>query len=138
MKVLFAVLAIVLATAVTGCASLADNSASARLAVYYSTAKILKGDTERAARARVIVQKLKEGISADASITVDKAMDLTLLLIDFDKLDAADEALIRLVLLEAKAELKSRIGDGLLSADQEVKLLTVLTWIETATFMVEE
>ncbi len=129
-------LAACLCLSLIACAALAERESSAKLAVQFATLKVLSNQPERAERVRELVAEGKEYIESDTSVTVAFLADQARARINWGSLDLADQLLIGAVLDEAEAELRKRIGEGLLSEDQRLQLAMVLDWIDTAALMI--
>lgn len=52
--------------------------------------------------------------------------------IRWDRLDVADRLLLDALLIELRAELEARMGDGVLSPEHRTRIETVLDWVEQA------
>lgn len=116
-----------------GCSLLQDRDARLQLAVSYATLKTIDRSSsisaqdviEGVARARAVVER-------DQDVTIGLLASQVRQTIRWDRLDAADRLLLDAVLLEAEAELARRIGEGVLSPDDRVAVLTLLDWISSA------
>ena len=107
---------------------------AAHVAVSYATAKFVEkaGDgTAQAARAARVVQVLDavQGLAdGDSSVTVDVLRVFVIQRLPVD-LSPADRTLAGVLIDAAAAELKKRIGDGLVSPDAKLQVKEVLQWI---------
>lgn len=122
-----------LALAFAGCSFLQSIEPDTKqLAVQYATLKVIDGDSDRAARVVDLVQEGRQYVESGASVTVAALYEGVRDRIDWQSLDPADRILIEAILTRARERLREEIGVGLLDPDQQVKVLTVLDWIEAA------
>lgn len=112
-----------------GCATM-DNNMRSQLAVGYATDKIIKERPERAMRVIEQVQKARTLITNPDPVSIASLDTAVKESIDWSKLDAADRVLVSALLIEARERLEYEIGEGMLDADQRVKVMAVLDWID--------
>ncbi len=125
-----------LVTALTACASFQQNLASEKVVVQYATMKFIEADLEdRAGRAA----KIRE-VAADAKSFFDGGVATVPMLEQAVRdrvvplqLSPADRVLAAALIDTVVAELQTRVGKGLVPADQAYQVSTVLGWIVDAT-----
>lgn len=126
---------LLLAAALLGCASIADNNADTRLIVQYSTLKVC--DTqERAARCAEIAAEVARYANDTAQLTVSALMFAIEDQIDWTSLDAADALLVRTLTARLRAELVERLGEDVLPEDLRLAATTVADWVIEASALV--
>lgn len=135
MKNLLITIALSLGVILSGCAILEENPSTAKLTIQVAVLKIIDGDSDRADRVVEIAQKARFHVSSDSSVTIEAIDGEIRRHIRWDTLGAAEKLLVNAILDEAKQRLQDEIGAGLLDADQKVKVITVLDWIEQAAGM---
>ena len=133
-------LAIILATALalTGCKTLEENQSGARLVVTYAVMKYVeRGDTaedraRKAQRIRAIASDVQRLASGDpVTLTfIGEAVRAQLAPLN---LSPADLFLANELLNLLMTELQTKVGEGILDADQLVQVATVLGWVIEAT-----
>lgn len=109
-----------------------DSPATAELTFKYATAKIIDADVERADRVLSAVADAREFVGSDESVTVSFLYEQAVARVDFERLDPADAILIRAVIQNASERLQREVGGGVLNGEQEIRLLTILDWVESA------
>lgn len=114
----------------SGCSFVEDNPNTARLTTQYATAKVIGGDSERAARIVEITSQIKLTIAEDTSATIAALNTYVRGEIRWEKLEPEDTILIDAVLSNAVARLEEEVSAGLLDPGQRIQLTTFLTWIE--------
>jgi hypothetical protein len=119
--------------ALLGCSALATRPATARLAVTYAVSKYIEGGDrpgERAQRVRDVATKVLAVAQGD-SVTVD-----VLKVIAINQLPAnlspADRALAGAIIDVVVEELKLRVANGVLPADQLLTVRNVVQWVADA------
>lgn len=125
---------IVVALLLGGCAALEHVESSpttAALTLQYGTLKYIGDDTGKAQRVYDTAGSLATGIE-DESVSLALLDDQMRAAINWQSLDAADTLLLNTLLAQLRAELESRMGTGLLSAEDRVRLQQVLTWVRDA------
>lgn len=115
-----------------GCAIVEERPSGARLAVTYATLKIIDGDADRADRVRAIAEQVKTYANDDPQLTVDLLIRQARALIEWDRLDAADTALVDTLLIELAARLKEELGEDLIPVELRVTVVTVADWVIAA------
>lgn len=130
------VAAVVATFTLSGCQTIQDNPAVARLAVEYATLKAIDEKPDRAARVAKIAGQVRANAEGGASATVALIRTAVLAEIRWDKLDQADALLIRSLIDVAAAELEKRVGDGLIDPEQRLIVAEVAGWIESAALAV--
>lgn len=122
-----------LALLVSGCSFLQSIEPDTKqLAVQYATLKVIDGDADKAARVVELVQEGRDYVQSDASVSVAALYEGVRDRINWQSLDPADRILVEAILTRARERLRDEIGVGLLDPDQQLKVLTVLDWIEAA------
>lgn len=132
--VLGALLIVALLFAVNACAVLEKVESSpvaAQLTVQYATLKYIDGSDAKAVRVLNVVDAIRPSIDDD-SVTLAILDERLRSYINWERLDAADRLLLTALLDQVKAELTERIGEGLVDAQDKVRLHRVLDWVETA------
>ncbi len=121
------------------CASLAGCNSSeqlaSKIAVQYAVGKYVEHQpqdarAETAHRISVVVETVST-LSENDSTTVDALRAYVAQRLG-DKLSPADRVLAGAIIDAAAVELKARVGDGVLKADQLVKVREVLSWVSEA------
>lgn len=127
-------LAVIILVLTAGCASTGENSQlTESLFVKYATAKVIANNPDKAVAVLDLVEQAKQYVDSDTGTVSIAALDQAARdRIPWDRLDAADQMLVDAVLVEARQRLEQAIGDGILDADQRVRLSRVLGWIEQA------
>lgn len=130
MKILMSV---ILALSLMGCSVLSTVSEDRnQLAVQYATLKVMESDSVSGDRIAGLVADAREYVSAGESVAVSALASAARERLNESGLSPADKILIDAILTRAQARLEAEIGEGLLSEDQRLQLLTVLEWIESA------
>lgn len=118
-----------------GCAvieSAKESPATAYITVQYATAKIVRGDTDRASATINKVTVARSFINRSAEVTVSNLVSEVRENINWGDIAVEDRMLIEIILAQAEQDLQVRIGEGFLDADQRVTIVTLLDWIEEA------
>lgn len=140
MKPLSRILLVVSALLITlsGCSTIQEqidkNPDASKLAVQIATMKVIEANGnahDRALTTRSIVSEAKVWVDTE-SVTVDILHDKVMERITTLNLAPSDKALASLLADTAVAELKKRIGDGLIPADKRVTINEVLSWVDDA------
>lgn len=130
MKILMSV---ILALSLMGCSVLSTVSEDRnQIAVQYATLKAMESDSVDGNRVVELVTQAREYVSAGESVAVSALASAARERLSESGLSPADKILIDAILTRAQARLEAEIGEGLLSEDQRLQLLTVLEWIESA------
>lgn len=131
-------IAAVAALSMTGCATLQNNSGSARLVVSYATLKVIEAgkspeaQAERAQNIRRIASDAKsildlESVSLEFLQSAVRARLADLSLSPADRMLA--DGLVNLIV----QELQLKVDSGVLSEEQRYRVSTVLGWVIDAT-----
>lgn len=118
----------------SGCATMwavAENPVFQRT-VQYGVIKYLSSEPDKQPQALEIVRQLQSYTEQSAELTVYDLEEMTLEAIPWDKLDPADEFLLLGMIADISELLRDQVGDGLLNADDKVKVRAFLGWIEQA------
>lgn len=126
------IVTLTLAFFLTACTLLEEQDARLRLAVEYTTLKVIESSDVTSKRVIEGVKRARSLVETDAQITVESLVDDVRSGIRWDELDNSDRLLLDVILVEVETELKARVGDGFLSADDKVAVTTLLNWIERA------
>lgn len=130
MKILMSV---ILALSLMGCSVLSTVSEDRnQIAVQYATLKVMESDSVDGSRIVELVTDAREYVRAGESVAVSALASAARERLAESGLSPADKILIDAILARAQARLEAEIGEGLLSEDQRLQLLTVLEWIESA------
>lgn len=119
-------------TAVSDAAS--EHSAGSKIAVQYATLKVIEGSSDvRASDIVAHVERVRERVSGEQSLALDRLKEEALAAIDFDALDVSD----RLLLISLLDVIEASVSDvampsSPLSDEQRVRILTLLDWVESA------
>lgn len=133
MKILMVVMMLFALSACSTVSKFVEESpATAELTFKYATAKIVDGQTDRVARVLSAVSDARQFLDSEESVTVSFLYDQAVARINWSRLDPADQLLFRAILQNASERLQREIGSGVLDESQELRLLTVLGWIEDA------
>lgn len=132
---LFGALALMLMSA---CASLERHEASFRLITQYAVLKFIEQAPadhreQRAERIFSIATSLKPLVSGDTSLEL--LQGAVALQLDQASLSPADRVLANALVLAIVDEARIRIGEGVLTADQRMKVEQVLDWVISASRM---
>jgi hypothetical protein len=131
MKMMTAMLAMLAIVALSGCALLQDvDPNSKRLAIQYATLKVVDGDQDKAARVLELIERGRQYLNDEESITIAAIDGSVRELIRWDNMDNADRILVDNILLTARKRLMEEIGAGILDTDQKEKVLIVFNWVE--------
>lgn len=123
--------AVFLAVSLVGCVTMdRESNLRSQLAVGYATDKIIKESPERALRVLEQVEKARALVTNPEPVSIAALDQAVKESIDWRKLDAADRVLVSAILIEARERLEYEIGAGVLDADQRVKVMAVLDWID--------
>lgn len=122
----------------TGCKTLEQNQASARLVITYGVAKYIEaaGEPEAQAARAVRVRKVTEqaiSIAAGGNVAIAALEGAVRAEVAKLTLSLADRALADGLIAMIAAELAKKLGDGVLSEEQLVQTKEVLGWIVDAT-----
>ncbi len=118
----------------TGCATTAngDRSLLVHAGVSYATAKVIKGDAERAQRVVAIAGAVRQ-LAGNEQVESVALLDAYIRgRIDWTKLDAADQVLVNVLLLEVRNVLEKRIGADPITGAKLLVVAEVAGWIEDA------
>ena len=119
---------------VGGCATMwrvAENPAF-QSAVQYAVVKFLSGDNDKQSQAQVIVQRLQQYADQSVQVTIDDLEQQVLDQVPWEKLDTADQYLLRDMIADIADYAREQVGDGVLSSDDKVRLQDFLSWVEQA------
>jgi hypothetical protein len=117
-----------------GCATIPD-SFGAKVAVQQGTLRAIQEDPEKARRALEIVEKVRPSVDED-SVTVGLLVEYTRAQINWTKLTMADAQLLHMLLDYMQEELSTRIGAGILDAEQKASIERVLDWVQESAELV--
>lgn len=124
---------VILALALTGCSVLSTVAEDRnQLAVQYATLKVMESDSVDGDRLVELVTQAREYVDTGESVAVSTLAAAARERLAESGLSPADKILIDAILTRAQARLEAEIGEGLLTGEQRVQLLTVLGWIEAA------
>lgn len=131
-------IAVVMAVALTGCASLGTSPTSEKLIVQVGVMKFIEGagdaPAERAAKAERIVKAAavaKVWLDTDG-VTLADLKTAMLERIAAADLEASDKLLASALVDVVAAELDVRIGEGVISPEKRATVNAVLGWVEQA------
>ena len=116
----------------TGCESTEASSPIARLAVQYATIKVVQNNPEHAARVVEIATALEKDAGNTVAVTVVLLETIVRSQIRWENLDAADTALVDVLILTVRDELTQRLGTGILGPEQALVVAQVAGWIRDA------
>lgn len=119
-------------TLVSGCALLREEDPAAKTAIQFAVLKYIDEDTARADRVLEVVGEAERYVSSDAVTTLQALRERVVAEIDWTELDAAEQLLVRNLIDAVQAKLEEEIGEDALSAENEVAVKTVLSWIREA------
>lgn len=131
LKLLCGALAAVFLSGCTVVSSVAANVDQAKFVVQMATMKVIEAGKDRKARAvkiREIAADAKILIDANA-VSVDLVAQATRVRIAALRLAPSDQILADALLDSVVANLKDRVGDGVIEADRKLRVNTVLTWV---------
>lgn len=117
-----------------GCATawkVAENPAF-QTTVQYAMIKWLSDDEDKQSQAQIIVQKLQKYADQSAQVTVDDMEQQVMDQVPWERLDTADQYLLREMIKDIAEYAREQVGEGVLSGDDKVKLKEFLSWIENA------
>ena len=127
-------LALVCGFQLAGCASWGQNTATEKLVVQYATMKVVEADkgsmSERAAKIDKIAAAAQVFIDSD-SVTIPLLQAEVVKRLPAD-LSAADRMLASALIDTVIAELKARVGDGIVPPEKLYQVNAVLGWIREA------
>lgn len=126
-----------LALLFSGCATTAGQSSDqtkllAKVAVSYAVIKVADKHPEKAAKILAISHEVRAIAGGESFNTVDLLMAFVRANVDFSKLDPADRMLAGILLDTIGAQLKDRVGSGVLTPDKLLIVGEVAGWIEDA------
>lgn len=128
-----------IAAMLTGCGALQsatqwaqDNELAAELITSQATLRVIDDDVVRANRVLEIASDLRERVDGARPPSIAQLVGYVESEIRWDRLSAADEDLLRMLLARAESDLTERFGDGVLSADERIGVLQFVGWIEAA------
>lgn len=104
----------------------------AKVAVSYAVMKVADKHPEKAARIIVIAHEVRQVAGTDGFSTVDLLMTFIKAKVDLSKLSPADQMLAGILLDEISAQLKARVGTGVLTPDKLLVVGEVAGWVEDA------
>lgn len=119
----------------TGCATIAQTDQTkliAKLGVSYAVIKVTENHPEKAAKILEISKAVKQIAGSDGLNTVDLLIAYIRTRVDLTKLDQSDRLLASALIDEIGIQLKSRIGDGVLTSDKLLIVSEVAGWVEEA------
>lgn len=128
------ILAIVMAVALTGCATLGSGSATEKLVVQVATMKFIEAGDDRAAKAARIVKAAAQArvwLDMDG-VTIADLHAAMMARINGADLEPSDKLLAAALVDVVAAELDARIGDGIISPEKRATVNSVLAWVEQA------
>jgi len=134
-KITTIILALVIGLgAFSGCASTpsAQQKVVAKLAVQYAVLKVADKNPAKAAKIEEIAKDVQAVAGGEGANTVDLLMSIARGKVATLKLDAADKVLADALLEMVGAELKARLGEGVLSTDKLLVVGEVAGWIVDA------
>lgn len=107
-----------------------DNQATAYVTVQYSTAKVIKGDEDRALAVLEHVEDARSFVESGAEVSISNLVEGVKEEINWGGMKPEDRMLVELLLIQAQKDLEVRVGEGVLEEDQVVVIETLLDWIE--------
>lgn len=122
--------------ALPACQTVEQHPGLAQLAVQYATVKIAQNNPDHVPRIVAIAGQVRAAAGGDSANTVDMLVALARTKIDFAQLDPADRLLVDALLAEVGAQLRERLGPGLLGPEQLLVVAQVAGWIEAAALSV--
>lgn len=128
------ILAIVMAVALTGCATLGSGSAAEKLVVQVATMKFIEAGDDRAAKAARIVKAAAQArvwLDTDG-VTIADLHSAMMARIASADLEPSDKLLAAALVDVVAAELDTRIGAGVISPEKRATVNAVLSWVEQA------
>ena len=137
MKKITAVLLMVLMF--TGCAlidRINRDDTSTQLVVQYATIKLI--DQSSAVSSSDVLEhvgRVKAVIDRESATTVAALIQEAESHIPWNKIDRADQLLVRALIVAVSDELEDRVGDGTLDPEHQLTVLAMLNWIEQAARM---
>jgi hypothetical protein len=129
-----------IALSLFGCATawkVAENPAF-QTTVQYAMIKWLSDDEDKQSQAQVIVQKLQKYADQSAQVTVDDMEQQVMDQVPWERLDTADQYLLREMIKDIAEYAREQVGEGVLDGDDKVKLQEFLSWIENAIHFAEK
>lgn len=131
MKKLLTAIALFLTLTLTSCAALQpENGATARLAIQYTTLKVIEDSNDITADGVIEqVDKVRALVEADRNISFDNLFRQVRSQIDFAGMQPSDQLLVAALFEQLEAQLPE-----LPSGEQNrlVRIMTLLDWIESA------
>lgn len=100
--------------------------------VQYAMIKWLSDDEDKQSQAQVIVQKLQQYADQSAEVTVDDMEQQVMDQVPWERLDTADQYLLREMIGDIADYAREQVGEDVLSGDDKVQLKEFLRWIEHA------
>jgi hypothetical protein len=128
-----AALYLVAALQLAGCGTVERHETTAKLAVTYATLKGVEKGLDPA-RTRAVAERAKAIVAGDAVTLVGLQEAISTELAGLE-LSPADRMLAGILVSAIAQELQLRIGVGVLSAEQKVKVGEVLQWVIDATYL---
>lgn len=128
------ILAIVMAVALTGCATLGSGSAAEKLVVQVATMKFIEAGDDRAAKAAKIVSAAAQArvwLDTDG-VSLSDLQSAMLARVNAADLEPSDKLLAAALVDVIAAELNARIGEGVISPEKKATVNAVLAWVEQA------
>lgn len=122
--------ALAAAMSLSGCAGMLENAGSTKLPVQYATLKVIE-DSDSITGQDVVerVEELRTLVEDNATISIDRLVAEVRGPIDFDALAPSDRLLVEALI--SQIEYAARDID-LVGEARQVKLLTLLDWVEQA------
>lgn len=113
------------------------QQAIARIGVQYATLKVINGKADRAEAVLDVVNAAIAIAEGGDLVPIDLLESQIRAVIPWDGLDDADKQLVNLLILQVKAELETRVDDGLIDAEKVAGVLEVLKWVRDAAELAE-
>ena len=125
-----------LAFALVGCSFLSrpENQPIAKMAVQYGTIRFIEAaaddrQLERAERVKAIALDIKETAAGDESTTIPALDTLIHAKVPWERLSASDIILAESLITIIEQELQVRLGQGTLTAEQQLVISDVAQWV---------
>jgi hypothetical protein len=106
--------------------------------VQYGVMKYLGKNPDKVSPAERIVDSLIKYTSQETELTIKDLEDLVVESIPWEKLEPADQLLLTNLLITVRDQVRERIGDGLLDAEDKVQVLQFLSWIKQAIYFAQK